>query len=296
MDHDRGAAVVAGVASDWLRGRLGRSWASGAVVGVTPRAAYVRLGPASPGADGPPGGLLALEGPGAVGLPTGIDLASDTLLQRLRVGSPALADATGVRLGADRVAVRRWRRSRPVFGTVDADLVRSRLDAMGLRPDRTVPSDWPDPPGRLRDGVAALAAAASLADVDAVVERLLGWGGGSTPAGDDVLAGWIATVVVLGPGSGPAGVTGDLVATVRARAPGATTALSATLLDAAGDGAVARPAARVLERLAGPAGDADDAVWAALSGLATVGHTSGRDLACGMLGAAAHLVAGGPPA
>ena len=65
---------------------------------------------------------------------------------------------------------------------------------------------------------------------------------------------------------------------VRARL-GATTAVSAALLDAAADGYAARPVVTLVD--AAVAGDAD-AVSRALPGVLAIGHTSGRDTVAGI--------------
>ncbi len=292
--------VVPAAASDWLRQRLGRTWTRGEVVGVGERAAYVRLDHGRPHASVAPRyrPLLALEGPGAVGLPNGIDVADPGVVEHLRVGTPVVVDPVEVRIDTVVVAVRRWRRSRPTTGPADARTVRRRLRALGIEPTRPVPRGWPDPPARLLEGVAGLAGLegpdgpGAGSSVDALLARLLGWGPGSTPSGDDLLAAWIATATVLAAGRPSA--QARVVAAVRVRAATHTTALSATLLDAAGDGAMARPAAAVLAALTAPPGHADGRhdrvaeLSARLDDLATVGHTSGRDLACGMLGAVVH--------
>jgi hypothetical protein len=69
----------------------------------------------------------------------------------------------------------------------------------------------------------------------------------------------------------------DAVARETARAAHRTTALSATLLRCADDGAVVEAARQVLCALAGH-GQIDSAVIA----LTAVGHTSGRDLLAGI--------------
>ncbi|MBY5163013.1 DUF2877 domain-containing protein, partial [Salsipaludibacter albus] len=76
-----------------------------------------------------------------------------------------------------------------------------------------------------------------------------------------------------------------------ALAPDRTTALSATLLACARDGAMARPAAVALDALTAAPDDADDRVAGAMDDLARVGHTSGRDLALGLLAVTGSLAA-----
>jgi hypothetical protein len=103
------------------------------------------------------------------------------------------------------------------------------------------------------------------------VGALLGRGAGLTPSGDDALAGALLVARAL--------AGGDLMAdAVRARL-GATTAVSAALLDAAADGYAARPVVTLVD--AAVAGDAG-AVSRALPAVLAIGHTSGRDTVTGI--------------
>jgi Protein of unknown function (DUF2877) len=126
---------------------------------------------------------------------------------------------------------------------------------------------------RTRDDAAVAAAATAL----------LGRGPGLTPAGDDVLAGLLAALRVLGPSlssevAGRVAATADALATaVTGPAHERTTALSAQLLAHADRGAVALPVADVLRAVAGRG-----ALVASAARLARVGHTSGRDLLTGI--------------
>ena len=96
------------------------------------------------------------------------------------------------------------------------------------------------------------------------LDRLLGRGPGLTPLGDDVLAGWFTTRAALGRPDE------ELAAALRRR-PGATTLLSATLLDCAIRGE-ALP--QLADWLADPTGSTADALLA-------VGATSGAGLLAG---------------
>jgi hypothetical protein len=147
------------------------------------------------------------------------------------------------------------------------------------------------------DAAAPLGPAARVGDtatVLAVAERLLGLGLGSTPSGDDVLAGFVAAGTLLssavtdavGPGVDWFSPIGAWLAT---RAWTRTTALSAALLGHAHRGQVAVPAAGFLHALTGR-GDVADAVGR----LSQVGHRSGVDLAVGML-LAARAITTPPP-
>ncbi len=105
------------------------------------------------------------------------------------------------------------------------------------------------------------------------MDGLLGLGPGLTPAGDDVLAGALVTLVAA---ADPRAVA--LRAGVRAAAPQRTTAVSAALLRHAGRGECGPELADLLRALAGAA---DPVV--ALGRLCAVGHSSGAALAWGVL-------------
>jgi hypothetical protein len=187
------------------------------------------------------------------------------------------------------VRVARWRDPRPRLGEVDVERLRDTVD--GAR-RQLVATQGADPASEVQ--LAALAAAVADAigarDEDAAVaaaRRLLGRGPGLTPAGDDVLAGLVATTVTLAPAV-RGGIRAGLVATaetvgdrIAGLARDATTAVSAALLHHAARGEVATPAGEVLHALTGR-GDLGTAITALLA----VGSTSGRDLAIGILAGA----------
>ncbi len=113
------------------------------------------------------------------------------------------------------------------------------------------------------------------------VTSLLGRGSGLTPLGDDVLAGWVATVVAA---SAPVGA--PVVDAVARHASAMTTLLSATLLDCARRGEVVPEFRRLLADLT--AADAGG-VAGSVAALLRVGHTSGAGLVLGTLLALRHL-------
>jgi hypothetical protein len=149
--------------------------------------------------------------------------------------------------------------------------IATRLDrALGGRADH-VRAELP------ADALGALEAG----DPDAV-PALLGRGSGLTPVGDDVLAGWVATVVAGSTGADESPVA----AAVARQAAAMTTLLSATLLDCARRGEVIPQFRTLLLSLATPGqSDGDDS----LDALVRVGHTSGAGLALGTLLALRHL-------
>jgi hypothetical protein len=115
-----------------------------------------------------------------------------------------------------------------------------------------------------------------VADVAGHPERLLGLGSGLTPLGDDVVAGWAAASYALG------------VPVHGADPRGATTLLSATLVDCARRGEVLPQLRELVRALAGTPPH-EVPVERAAHGLAAVGHTSGTGL---LLGASLRLEGG----
>lgn len=130
--------------------------------------------------------------------------------------------------------------------------------------------------GVQRHRVAILAGAGDPSAQFDAVAALLGRGPGLTPSGDDVVAGFLLGARALGRAvPGAAAAVADL-------AHGATTALSAQLLEHAVRGeCVAEFASAVAALAANPA--PNDAVGRLLA----VGHTSGAALAVGLVSAAA---------
>jgi Protein of unknown function (DUF2877) len=237
------------------------------VLAAAPAATYLEAG----------GQVLAIVAAGGVRLPCAAMLAAGGRLpaarSRLAVGRGAVHE-DGRRL----VAIRRWFDPRVRLAGVDraavarlAHVVRSRGGVDALLPD--------DAPDRLAAGLSSGAAGAAGA-----VSVLLGRGTGLTPAGDDLVAGALATLRALGSPAADA-----LGAAARALAPAATTRLSAALLEAADVGGLVPEAAGVLRALAG-GGDVETAA----ERLVDLGHTSGWHLAAGLLLGVTHAGAGPP--
>jgi Protein of unknown function (DUF2877) len=219
------------------------------------------------------GQVLAIVTAGGVRLPCAVMLAAGGPLpaarSRLAVGRGAIYED-----GRQLVVVRRWFDPRVRLAGVDeravarlADVVRSRGSVDALLS---------------YDAVDRLATGLMSGDAAGAVALLLGRGTGLTPAGDDLVAGALATLRALG---SPA--ADQLGAAVRALAPAATTRLSAALLEAADVGGLVPEAAGVLRALAG-GGD----VQAAADRLVALGHTSGWHLAAGLLVGVTHAGAG----
>jgi hypothetical protein len=184
---------------------------------------------------------------------------------RIRVGDLAYA------------VVRRW----------DSRVRRIEVSAAGLavvqRAVGAADRGVPDPPvARLAVALALAAAAAGRAagDLSAAVHDLVGLGRGLTPGGDDVLAGACVGLRAVG--------RSDLVDRLAAGLTDVddrTTTLSADLLRLARDGQACGEALQVLSALHAAARQPArrPGLTVATDRLLAVGHTSGADLATGLL-------------
>jgi hypothetical protein len=123
--------------------------------------------------------------------------------------------------------------------------------------------------------LAALRGAVRRADLEAALRtavRLIGLGPGLTPAGDDVMAGTMAGLVLLGHPAAERFAAG-----VYSLAAGRTTELSRALLRHAACGRVSGEYAAVLHGLVG-----ERPLTPAIAGLLATGSTSGRAMALGL--------------
>jgi len=224
----------------------------------------------------------AVVPPCAVVLPDGVD--PSVLLPAgtpVHVGDGAVA-APGARL----VVGRWWQPGRLPGGAPDPTAVDAASRALAAVLPHADPVTA-DLAGRARAlGVAAPAAAALAAGDPGTGERLLtsvlGLGPGSTPTGDDVAAGVLLAARALEAGT-PADRDAVAAGVLRAAAT-RTGAVSAGLLAEAAAGRASGPVLDLLRALLAPA---DPAVAVdALRRLLEVGHTSGADLATGLLAVA----------
>jgi len=236
---------------------------------------------------GPPG-VLAVLSHDAVRLPCGLLVATTSAelpLSSLVAPAPgpfAVGDGavswTGPAGPVLVRAVREWAPARPARGEVAATAlaaVRAVVGDAGLGD----PDLGPRP-------LADLAAAASDRDASvAAAARLLGSGPGLTPAGDDVLAGYLAGAAAFGLDAGA------LRHAIAVLAPAATSALSATLLWHAARGECIDELAAVAAVLTSQPGAGRGA--AAVRRLMSVGHTSGAAMARGLVIAAEATLANG---
>jgi hypothetical protein len=236
------------------------------------------------------GGVLALETDDGCHLPNGVVLArsrADRVLgARYRLARGTVGGGVIV-IDDLRVRPVRWRRARPVLRPTDARTLAATVAASWAHLDACTGHVPPELAGPLQEVVAALRADDPAVAAQRARRTLLGRGPGLTPAGDDVLAGLVAGVRLLGPATAPATTRPLVAAVVRsgtaiaAAGTTSTTSLSATLLRHAVQGEIAVPAEHVLAALTG-----HGALTAALDRLLAIGSSSGRDLAVGLLTAA----------
>jgi hypothetical protein len=222
---------------------------------------------------GEPARALTVLTADASGVPNGIRTAwraADRPFSHIATGDPAFVGAGGVRLARLRLrAVRTVRtavpavRLRPGMATAVATVAETAGAAARGVPDRPV------------DALRVALAAGDPALLRAAVHALVGLGAGSTPGGDDVLAGALAALHATRRSVLAHQVGVAALADVATR----TTALSADLLRLAAAGHVCSEAAAVLRAV--DSGD-PSALREALRRLLRVGHTSGADLATGL--------------
>jgi len=234
-------------------------------------------GAASLGMDTPAGPrIVSLLSLSASGVPNGVRVplrVSDRPFAALRPGAPATVGAREIVVGDQTYRMTRtWRTAVPP--------VRLCRQALAVLAGRLADLAIGVPLQRVR----ALASGLTAGDPRSAIRGLVGVGNGLTPGGDDIIAGTMVGLRAVG--------RTVLLQQVR-RAVGAdvgdrTTAVSADLLRLAAAGQAgteslallgalhaARPGIRGISRL--------DVLHSALDKLLTIGHTSGADLATGLL-------------
>lgn len=224
-------------------------------------------------------GMVGVLTAGSVRLPIALILPPGTPGPTAPVGTVGRIGGGVLRIDGRVLRVTRWWDPRPHPGPVSAATVRvgcARLTArLGAEPADRFGLSPTDP------ALTALAAALGGRDpaaLEAATRGLLGRGPGLTPSGDDVVAGALAALRVLG--GDPSVVTG-WASRVCSLARTATTPLSAALLGCAGRAEVIPAAGALLEVIA--AGGGASQLDASVAALLAVGSTSGPDLALGLL-------------
>lgn len=229
------------------------------------------------------GDIVVVEGTGGAGLPNAVRVAHPARPPlQLAVDDDVVIGRGALTVDRRELPVHRWWDPHVRIGSSRLDAAAVAVAVATLRSAAT-PANA-NLPGRPDAG--DLARALHRRDgalLPAAARALLGRGPGLTPAGDDMLAGVLATLRVLGPSRPPAVAArvGAMADTLSDAVVGAarqrTTALSAQLLAYADAGAVALPVGDVLRAVAGRG----ELVAAAVR-LARVGHTSGSDLLIGI--------------
>jgi Protein of unknown function (DUF2877) len=283
---------MVGAASLGVRGLIDGQRRPARVIAAFPAAIYLELR-----LPGPEPRVLALVTAAAIRLPNAVvvtpDLApgSDPGARRAAAADPgplaaAVADGVAwvgegtVQAGRIRVPVRRWWDPSPILGP----LSRARLEQGCLLLEQICASSARRPGLDNHVAPAALAAscaAGDLAGAVEVAEHLVGLGPGLTPSGDDVLAGLLLALRLLGGairgGTRAVWLADWLSAAITSDASNRTTSLSATLLHCAARGQAATEVGAVLRGFAG-----QEPVAPAVTRLLATGHTSGADLAAGL--------------
>lgn len=241
-----------------------------AVLGAFPAVVYLSVGGDR---------VVAVTARDGVTLPCAVVVPRDTVTDPfggVAPGSRAWIGDGRLRLGAWTLERGRVFDPRPVVTLPPASLVRADLAAARAWLVRHAPQPSPELGARIA-GWERACRRGEPAPQRAAAHALLGYGAGLTPSGDDVLAGTLAASELV-PGRLSVSLARTAVEVVRA-APARTTTLSAALLRHAVRGELASPAAGLLTALgAGPTVSV-----AALRRLVSLGHSSGRDLALGLL-------------
>lgn len=265
------AAASTGIA-DLLRGPIRPA----RVLMSLPAAVYITV-------PGPRGGdVVGVLTSDAARLPLGCVLfrpSNGRPLVALPPGAPAEVGGGRIVVGDLAVSAAAWWNPRPKLPSLRPALLpegvrqlRNTLYGEGVPHSTFTLPGLPVGPG---GPLAALRGAVRRADLDAALRtatRLIGLGPGLTPAGDDVMAGTIAGLVLLGHPSAERFAAG-----VYALAAGRTTELSRALLRHAASGRVSGEYAAVFHGLVG-----ERPLGPAVNNLIATGATSGRAMALGL--------------
>ncbi|MFI0349711.1 DUF2877 domain-containing protein [Actinomadura sp. 9N407] len=270
---------AAGAASLALRPVLDPPRRPARVLAAFPSAVYLELrGTAEPR-------VVAVVSSDAVRLPNAVVMVAtrrERPFRSVREGGEAWIGDGRVEAEGLETKVRRWWDPAPALGPVTpAALARgvgALESALGEAGD-TARGGLADHPDLLR--LSGRCAEGDLAGAVESAERIVGLGPGLTPSGDDILAGLLVSLRLIGGAAGQddraVWLADWLGAAVTADAGTRTTSLAATLLHCAASGGAGAEVAAVLRAVAGhePAGPAVRRLLAA-------GHTSGADLAAGV--------------
>ncbi|MCW2579512.1 MAG: hypothetical protein JWR82_1113 [Blastococcus sp.] len=272
----RAATAVPASASTGIAELLRGPVRSARVLMSVPAAVYLHV-PTDRGSD-----VVGVLTSDAARLPLGCMLfrpSNGRPLVAVPVGAPAEVGGGRIVVGDLVVSAAAWWEPRPKLPSVRPALLpegvrqlRNALYGEGVPHSAFTLPGLPIGPG---GPLAALRGAVRRADLEAALRtatRLIGLGPGLTPAGDDVMAGTIAGLVLLGHPSADRFAAG-----VYALAAGRTTELSRALLRHAACGRVSGEFAAVLHALVG-----ERPLAPAVARLLATGATSGRAMTLGL--------------
>ncbi|MQY02379.1 oxamate carbamoyltransferase subunit AllH family protein [Actinomadura macrotermitis] len=283
-----GRSATAGAASLALRPALAAPRHPARVIAAFPAAVYLeRHG-------GPEPRVVAVVACDAVRLPNAVVLGAacrDRPFRGVREGGEAWIGDGRVETEGLQIRIRRWWDPSPELGALGPAAFARGVHGLEQALHSTGGGTCGGTGGGLAGHpdpalLARLCAAGDLAGSVEAAERIVGLGPGLTPSGDDILAGLLVTLRLAGGALGEGGrgggravwLAGWLGAAVTADAGTRTTALAATLLHCAAAGCAGAEVAAVLRGVAG-----HEPVVPAVRRLLAVGHTSGADLAAGVL-------------
>ena len=256
---DTAATVrLAAAASVALQQLLAAPRQAGTLLGVSEHAAWIGVGEE----------VVVLSDRRAVRLPNAIELAVNEVGRWIHKDDAAYIGEGFIAIGQLTAVARRWFDPRPMLGSCQNDTLERNLAELSNRV--AVQAD----PGLLE--------AFRRRDPQRMLDRatqLLGSGEGLTPEGDDVIAGAIASHLLLAGAVGrETGYLDAFTKPLNELSRTRTTSFSASLIRHASVGRVSAPFADLLKALTGR-GSLD----AATEELLAVGHTSGPALVAGIL-------------
>lgn len=286
---------VPAAASSALRALAVGRRRSATVIGTASEALIVRVDDAQGAAPT----IVTIVTHRGVRQPLSIVLPVAAALPAISVGAPVALGEGSITIGQMNLRVTRWWNPRLVLAPSDPCVVRSRADRLmaqldvGGRPQFGLSARFSctRQPARDNTDIAALGLVQQRGDrlvlawssgrtdvIDAATTGLIGLGPGSTPAGDDLVAGFVAMLAAFGhPGFDRLAVS---VEQVLRHQP--TTELSGALLRHAVAGDIAFEARATMQWVAGARDlDTEDPIKA-LDQLLGVGATSGWALARGI--------------
>lgn len=221
--------------------------------------------------------MVAIEGPAGLRLPIAITVPRPVFVRAI-AGQNLTLGRRRLEIDGHSIALVCIDDARPRLGADTANARRARIALNALM----AVAPHPSAPRTVWEAIERFRAALQMDDVTApaiAAAGLIGFGPGSTPAGDDVLAAATATLTAISPEVEGNGRLELVLASLRAAIANGrsrTTPLSAALLEAAAEGYMIPRLTRCLERLVRgePAG-------AAIRALCGIGTSSGYFLAVG---------------